>query len=305
MKVKAIECPPFLKQGDTIGICAPARKVSQQDIEEAVRILETWGLFPVLGKNLFGASDQFSGTDEQRAEDLQEFLNDSAIKAVISARGGYGTMRIVDKLDFTEFAINPKWIIGYSDITVLHSHIHRNLHCSTMHATMPYNFGKDPHSTETLRHALFGDPVAYRSPNETRGVNRTGLAEGILVGGNLSLLFALQGSASDLDTNGKILFLEDLDEYLYHIDRMMLSLKRAGKLAGLKGMIIGGMNEMKDNPVPYGKSAEEIVMEHVSGFSFPVCYGFPAGHGQKNYALSLGRKVHLDVEDKQAMLTFV
>src|SRR5574337_1187744 len=165
--MKNITCPPYLQPGDAIGICAPARKVAQSDIEPAVRILESWGLFPVLGKNLFGEHHQFSGTDEQRAEDLQAFLDDSSIKAIISARGGYGTMRIADALDFTEFLEQPKWLIGYSDITVLHSHLHRQIHCATMHATMPYNFGKDPHSTETLRHALFGTPLAYRAVNAT------------------------------------------------------------------------------------------------------------------------------------------
>ncbi|HLG03028.1 MAG TPA: LD-carboxypeptidase [Bacteroidia bacterium] len=303
--MKSVICPPFLQRGDTIGICAPARKVGQEDIEPAVKILESWGLFPVLGKNLFGADNQFSGTDAQRAEDLQEFLNDPAIKAVISARGGYGTMRIIDRLDFTGFAENPKWIIGYSDITVLHSHVSRHLHCATMHATMPYNFNRDPHSTETLRQALFGVPAAYRETNETDVPNRAGTGEGVLVGGNLSLLFALQGSASDIETEGKILFLEDLDEYLYHIDRMVLSLKRARKLEGLKGLIIGGMHEMKDNPVPYGKTAEEIIAEQVAEYDYPVCYGFPAGHGVKNYALQLGKKVRLDVETDLSHLTFL
>jgi muramoyltetrapeptide carboxypeptidase len=303
--MKTITRPPFLQRGDTIGICAPARKISQAEIEEAIITLETWGLFPVLGKNLFGSENQYSGSDLARAEDFQAFLDDPAIKAVISARGGYGTMRIIDQLDFSEFVENPKWLIGYSDFTVVHSHVHRHLHVSTMHATMPVNFGKDAHSTDTLRLALFGEALAYRAPSCAGCANRPGIAEGPLVGGNLSLLYAMQGSLSDLDTNGKILFIEDLDEYLYHIDRMMLSLKRAGKLQGIKGLLVGGMDGMRDNTVPFGKTAEQIIMEHAAEFSFPVGFGFPAGHGEKNYALIMGGKVRLDVDEHHTMLTFL
>ncbi len=304
MKPHEINSPPFLKSGDTIGICATARKVSRAEMEAAIRILESWGLFVVLGKNLFDECNQYSGTDLQRTEDLQDFLDDPNIKAVISGRGGYGTLRIIDSLDFSEFEKNPKWIIGYSDITVLHSHIHRNFHTATLHATMPINFLKDEYSTETLRMVLFGEPLAYKSENKLQEKNRIGIAEGQLVGGNLSLLYALQNSISDIDTNGKILFLEDLDEYLYHIDRMILSLKRAGKFAGIKGLIIGGMNEMKDNAIPFGKNAEQIIAEHVAEYDFPVCYGFPAGHDMKNYALPLGKKVKLDVGEKISEIIF-
>jgi muramoyltetrapeptide carboxypeptidase len=297
--------PPYLKPGDKIGICATARKVFRINMEEAAKIPESWGMEVVFGKNLFGDLHQFSGTDEERAEDLQTFLDDPEIKAVFCARGGYGTMRIIDLLDFTEFKKHPKWIVGYSDITVLHSHIHTNCNTATLHATMPINFKLDLFSTESMRKALMGIPVEYKTENKTAGKNRPGKAEGQLIGGNLSLLYAMLHSDSDINTNGKILFLEDLDEYLYHVDRMVLSLKRAGKFNGLKGLIIGDMIQMKDNEILFGKNAEEIIAEHVERFDFPVCYGFPAGHDIKNYALPFGKTALLDVGVDSATLTFL
>ena len=192
-----------------------------------------------------------------------------------------------------------------SDITVLHSHIHQNFHTSTLHATMPINFKKDEYSTETLRMALFGEPLSYKAKNIGIVKNKIGIAEGQLVGGNLSLLYSMQGSVSDIETKGKILFLEDLDEYLYHMDRMLLSLKRAGKFDGIKGLIIGGMNDMKDNTIPFGKTVEQIISETVSEYDFPVCFGFPAGHDVKNYALPLGANVKLDVRVDLAELDFL
>ncbi|MBI3510323.1 MAG: LD-carboxypeptidase [Bacteroidetes bacterium] len=296
--------PPFLSPGDTIGICAVARKISREEIESAIKKIEAEGYYVALGKNLFGNHNQFSGTDEERTEDLQNFLDDPEIKAVISARGGYGTLRIIDKIDFKKFQKSPKWIIGYSDITVLHSHIHTNFHIATLHATMPINFHLDEFSTRTLFHALAGRTLAYRCENKTPVKNREGICEGEIVGGNLSLLYALQNSVSDIDTNGKILFIEDLDEYLYHIDRMMLSLKRAGKFAGLKGLIVGGMSEMKDNAIPFGKSAEEIIEEHVAEYNFPVCYGFPAGHDKENYSMIFGEKIKLDIGSNISNIEF-
>ncbi len=294
--------PPHLRPGDTIGICATARKVTAAELEPAIKTLESWGLYVALSPNLFGEDHQFSGTDEQRASDLQQFLDDPQIKAVISARGGYGTLRIIDAIDFTAFRRNPKWIVGYSDITVLHSHIHRNFEIPTLHATMPINFGRDAYSTETLRMALFGEALGYKAENTLPVQNRAGDGEGVLAGGNLSLLYALQGSASDIDLQGKILFIEDLDEYLYHVDRMVLSLKRAGKLEGLSGLVVGGMNDMKDNAVPFGKSAEEIIRETVAEYDYPVCFSFPAGHDVRNYALPFGMKARLSVDPGEAIL---
>lgn len=284
--------PPYLKKGDTIGIIACARKISREEMDPVIEILKGWGLKVELGKNLFNGDCQFSGTDAERAEDLQTMLNDASIKAVISARGGYGTMRIIDKIDFTAFQKNPKWLVGYSDITVLHSHIH-TLGIETLHATMPINFHKDAEALETLRKALFGEKIKYEISSHP--LNRIGIAEGELVGGNLSLLYALAGSVSDIDTTGKILFIEDLDEYLYHIDRMMMNLKRSGKLSHLAGLVVGGMSDMKDNAIPFGKTAEEIILDAVKEYNYPVCFHFPAGHIDKNLALYLGRKAKLEV----------
>jgi muramoyltetrapeptide carboxypeptidase len=296
--------PPYLKPGDKIGICATARKVFRLNIEEIAKIIEGWGMKVEFSKNLFGDVNQYSGTDKERAEDLQHFLDDPEIKAILCARGGYGTLRIIDRLDFTAFKKNPKWVVGYSDITVLHSHIHTNCNIATLHATMPVNFKLDLFSTESLRKALMGIAISYETENKTSVANRPGKGEGQLVGGNLSLLYAMLHSDSDIDTNGKILFLEDLDEYLYHIDRMVLSLKRAGKFRGLKGLIVGGMSQMRDNEIPFGLDAEQIIAEHVEEYDFPVCYGFPAGHDLKNYALPLGLTVSVHFEERKSGINY-
>jgi muramoyltetrapeptide carboxypeptidase len=293
--------PPYLKKGDKIGITAPARKISKEEIQFAADTFKKWGLEVVFGKNLFGSENQYSGSDEQRTEDMQKMLDDASIRAIISARGGYGTLRIIDKLDFKIFQEKPKWIIGYSDITVLHSHIHQNFEIETLQATMPINFHKDEESVETLKKVLFGETISYKI--NSHPLNRNGKAEGTLVGGNLSLLYALKGSKSGISTSGKILFIEDLDEYLYHIDRMMISLKRAGKLSHLAGLVVGGMTDMKDNTIPFGKTAEQIISDAVKEFDYPVCFGFPAGHAQKNLALPFGRRANLKVSGNSS-LTF-
>jgi muramoyltetrapeptide carboxypeptidase len=285
--------PEFLKKGGKIGIIAPARKVSMEEMLPAIEILNSWGLEVVLGKNLFCEENQFSGSDEQRAEDLQTMLNDSSIKAIISARGGYGTLRIIDKIDFSKFIKQPKWIIGYSDITVLHSHIH-TLGVATIHATMPINFTKNTEATESLRKALFGETITYNFQTHPLNKNTKNNIEGEIIGGNLSLIYALATSVSDIDTKGKILFIEDLDEYLYHIDRMMLNLKRSGKLTDLKALVVGGMTDMKDNSVPFGKTAEEIILDAVKEYNYPVYFAFPAGHIDRNLALYFGKKAKLE-----------
>lgn len=290
--------PTYLKRGDKIGIVATARKISKEELQPAIDILYSWGLEVVLSKNLFNTDNQYSGTDDERADDLQMMLDDSSVKAIISARGGYGTIRIIDKLDFTSFQKSPKWIIGYSDITVLHSHIH-NFGIETIHATMPINFTKNEEATESLRKVLFGEIINYKI--ESHPLNRKGIAEGEIVGGNLSLLYALSGSDSDIDTKGKILFIEDLDEYLYHIDRMMMQLKRAGKLDNLAGLIVGGMTEMKDNLIPFGKTAEQIIIDVIKEYNYPVCFNFPAGHIDRNLAIIMGRNVKLTVNGKNTL----
>lgn len=293
--------PSYLKKGDKVGIVACARKVSLEEISEAVEVFKSWGLEITFGKNVFGQQDQFSGSDVERAEDLQNMFDDPLVKAVICARGGYGTVRIIDKIDFSKFKSQPKWMIGFSDITVLHSHIH-NLGIETLHAKMLLNINKNTESTESMRKALFGESLNYTV--QPTVLNRGGNAEGELIGGNLSLMYALTGSVSEMDTKGKILFLEDLDEYLYHVDRMMISLKRAGKLKGLAGLVIGGMTDMKDNAIPFGKTAEQIIMDAVKEYDYPVCFDFPAGHIDRNLAMYFGRKVDLMVSEKGASLSF-
>jgi len=283
-----------LKKNDKIAIISTARKITYDEIKPALEILESWGLIPVLGAYLFSEENQYSGSDIKRAADLQAALDNDEIKAIICARGGYGTVRIIDKIDFTRFIQNPKWIIGYSDATVLHSHIQNNFGLETIHGSMLLNFTKNSvEALSSLHKALFEGSFSHDT--STHPLNRNGKAEGILVGGNLSLLYALNNTASDLYTDGKILFIEDLDEYLYHIDRMIINLKRSGKLSNLAGLVIGGMTDMNDNTVPFGKTAEEIIAEAVAEFNYPVCFGFPAGHIDDNRAIILGQKVKLEV----------
>ncbi len=291
--------PKYLEKGDKIAIIAPARCINFDEVHPSIRLFQKWGLEVVLGTNIFRKCNQFSGKDELRQADLQQVLDDESIRAIICARGGYGTVRIVDQLDFSTFCTHPKWIIGYSDITVLHAHIQRHFGIETLHATMPVNITSDTvvnDSQETLKNALFGKSISYRFPRNP--LSRSGEADAVLVGGNLSILYSLMGSDSEIDTAGKILFLEDVDEYLYHIDRMMMNLKRAGKLTNLKGLIVGGMDRMKDNTIPFGKTANEIIADVTREFPYPVCFDFPAGHGETNLALILGRKVKFTVDNE-------
>ncbi len=298
--------PPYLKQGYTIGIVATARKISQEELEPAIKKFKEWDINVSLGTNIYEAFNQYAGTDEQRAFDLQQMLDDETINAIIIARGGYGTVRIIDRIDFSSFIRHPKWIVGYSDVTVLHSHINQQFEIETLHATMPLNFpidGKDNNALTSLKKALFGEKISYEI--DSSSLNKAGSAEGMFVGGNLSLLYALAGTPSDISTSGKVLFIEDLDEYLYHIDRMMMQLKRSGKLKNLAGLVIGGMTEMKDNTVLFGKTAYEIIAEAVAEYNYPVCFNFPAGHIEDNRALIMGRKVMLDVSTDKASLSFI
>jgi muramoyltetrapeptide carboxypeptidase len=298
--------PRYLKPGDTVAIVAPARKVSPSEMEPAIRLLKSWGLQVITGQHLFGACNQYSGTDEERASDLQMMLDDPGVSAIFAARGGYGTVRIIDQLDFTAFCRRPKWIVGFSDVTVMHAHIHSQFGIETLHAAMPFTFPKDGlenATTLSLKKALFGESLEYKLP--TSEFSKAGNCEGILIGGNLSILYAINGTSSDIATNGKVLFIEDLDEYLYHIDRMMLNLKRTGMLSGLAGMIIGGMSKMNDNTIPFGKTAEEIIREAIAEYSFPVYFGFPAGHCDDNRALIMGRKISLAVTVAETRMVFM
>ena len=293
-------CPPYLKKGDKIAITCPAKKLPGS-IESAVNLLESWGLEVVLGDTVKASHFQYAGDDELRRKDFQRFLDDDSVKAIIAARGGYGTIRIIDSLDFGRFRTQPKWIVGFSDITVLHSHIHQNQDVQTIHGQMPLNVpeGTKP-SLESLRKALFGESLNYTYPSGD--VYRPGASTGTLIGGNLTLLVIMAGSASEMSYRGKILFIEDVGEYLYSIDRMMWSLKRAGKLANLNGLIVGGFTGLKDNEEPFGQSVEEIIMDKVKEYSYPVCFNFPAGHICDNHALIMGKNVTLDVTEQSVNL---
>jgi muramoyltetrapeptide carboxypeptidase len=288
--------PANLKQGDKVVILSTARKISEAEIEPAKKVLEGWGLEVVFGGNLFNEEDQFSGTTEQRTLDFQNALDDEHTKAIICARGGYGTVKIIDELDFSKFKNQPKWMVGYSDVTVLHNHVNQNFNIETLHATMPINFiSNTKESLGSLQNALFGNVLNYDFG--THSMNRSGAREGELVGGNLSIIYSLTGTNSQIDTTGKILFLEDLDEYIYHIDRMMMNLKRAGMLENLAGLIVGGMSDMNDNTIPYGKTAKEIVKDTVSEYDYPVCFDFPAGHIDDNRTLIMGGEAKLTVSN--------
>lgn len=287
--------PPFLHLGDKVGIAASARKISQAELAPALKTLSEAGLEVHFNDGLFAASDQFAGDDQHRVSYLQKMLDDPQIKAILFARGGYGSLRIVDQLDFSLFRQSPKWLVGYSDITILHAHL-QQLGYESLHATMPINFETvQQESLLGLFEVLKGKLPLYSVENSL--LNRNGEAIAEVVGGNLSTLFSLLGSETFPDTKGKILFLEDLDEYLYHIDRMILAIKRAGKLQQLAGLIIGGMTDMHDNSIPFGQTANEIIAHHTAEFSFPVCFGFPAGHQSDNRPIILGHKSHLSVQD--------
>jgi muramoyltetrapeptide carboxypeptidase len=295
--------PPYLSRNDIVGIAAPARKISREELQPTLDLLKSWGLKVVLASNIFEVFHQYAGNDELRATGFQELLDNERVKAIICARGGYGCVRIIDKLDFTKFKENPKWISGYSDLTVFHSHIHSNFGVETLHATLAINTSSNTENAlESFRKVLFGEKISYEI--ERHELNRIGATRGILTGGNLSVLFSLSDSVSDIDTQGKILFLEDLEEYLYHIDRMMMQLKRSGKLNNLAGIIIGGMNNMNDNKVPFGKNAYEIIADVVSEYKYPVCFDFPAGHIYDNNAIIMGRIVELVVNDEFTIVRF-
>jgi muramoyltetrapeptide carboxypeptidase len=297
--------PPILKIGDTVGIVAPARKVDRADIDVAVKLLQSWGLNVILGKNLFGEHHQFSGTDSERAADFQSMIENPDVRAIICARGGYGSIRLLEEINLRQLQREPKWVVGYSDITVFHGILNSWYMMETIHATMPINFPKDGTSnisTESLRRALFGEKSMYSIPSHP--LNREGVAKGLLCGGNLSILSSLSGTDADIITNDKILFIEDLDEYLYHIDRMMMTLKRSGKLKTLAGIVVGGMTDMRDNTIPFGMDALQIISKAVEEFGYPVCFNFPAGHQSDNVVLIMGRSATLTVKDNGSCLDF-
>lgn len=292
--------PEKLKIGDKIGVISTARKITLDELAPAIKTIESWELKVELGSNLFEADNQFSGTIEQRSTDLQTMIDDDSIKAILCARGGYGTVQIIDNIDFSKLKNKPKWIVGYSDVTVLHSHLNK-LGIASLHATMPINFKTNAkESLASLKNGLFGNENNILCGPHP--FNKFGKVEAEVVGGNLSILYSLLGSNSDVDTDGKILFIEDLDEYMYHVDRMMINLKRNGKLKNLKALIIGGMSDMNDNTIPFGKTAEEIILEYIKEFDFPVCFNFPAGHLDDNRTLVFGKECTLEINENGVIL---
>lgn len=297
--------PPPVRPGSKIRIVSPAGKIEEKHVMPAVDWLRKQGYKVQPGEHVFAQHFQFAGTDEQRLADLQEALDDPETGAIICSRGGYGTVRIIDKLDFTKFSEKPKWLVGFSDITILHSCLH-NLGFATVHGVMPRYFfdesGAPKEDLTSLMKLISGKGIGYETG--TTGFNRAGEATGELVGGNLSIVASLQGTKYELDTKGKILFLEDIDEYLYHTDRMIRQLKMSGKLDNLAGLVLGDFTDMKDNESPFGKTVHEIIYEAVEEYDYPVCFGFPAGHDKKNLALAFGKKWHMNVSSDKTTLNF-
>ncbi len=299
-----IKIPPYLKKGDTIGLVCPAGFMPPEKMQTCVAVLQSWGYKVKTGATMESRSENcFSGTDEERLKDLQQQLDDDEVKAILCARGGYGVGRIIDKLDFSLFKKKPKWITGFSDITVLHLHIYANFKIACLHAPMAAAFNDDQFKNpyvQSLRKALSGKKARYQcGPHK---FNSKGEAVGELVGGNLSLFTHLTGTASDCKTKGKILFLEDIGEYLYNVDRMFHQLKRSGKLSRLAGLIIGGFTDMKDTERPFGKSVYGIIHDLIKEFDYPVCFNFPVSHGRENYALKVGVGYKLRVGKNKVFL---
>lgn len=298
-----ITVPPYLKKGDLIGIVCPSGFMPGKKAETCIEVLTQWGYRVKIGKTLGNQFHYFSGTDAERLSDLQAMLDDTEVKAVLCGRGGYGMSRIIDELDFKKFKKNPKWLIGFSDITVLHAHVYSQLNIASLHAPMAAAFNDGEHEKEfvqSLRKALKG--VAANYSCDAHKLNLQGKATGELVGGNLSLVAHLVGSRSSFKTKGKILFLEDVGEYIYNVDRMFIQLKRSGMLDGLAGLVIGGFTEMKDTTIPFGSDVFSIIHSHVKDKGYPVCFDFPVSHDKNNYALKVGVKHQLSITAKKVSL---
>lgn len=301
-----IEHPPYLKKGSVVGITCPSGYVSEDRVRFAVETLKLWGFQVKVGKTVGSEHHYFSGTDEERKQDLQQVLDDPNINAILMGRGGYGLSRIIDELDFSKFQLNPKWICGFSDITVLHNHIHRQMQLPTLHSPMCGSFTPDTINSAHIKRfyaSLIGESQHYHT--EPHKLNRTGTTTGILTGGNLAILTHLVGSASDIEMHGKILFIEDIGEHLYKVDRMMLTLKRAGKLKDLRGLVVGGFTEMEDTDRPFGQTVEELIWDKVAEYDYPVCFGLPAGHIDENHTLTLGMAHKLNVTTQGGQLHLI
>ena len=290
---------PFLKLGSKIAIAAPARKVTPEEMQFAIDWIKEKGFVPIYDDRLFVEHHIFAGNDDFRAAVFQEYLDNEYIEAIWLARGGYGSIRIIDRLDFTKFLQHPKWIVGFSDGTVLHAKL-SCLGVPSLHAAMPFYFtNKTFEAKQSLYDSLTGKSLCYEFP--THPQNRMGQMEGEIVGGNLSVLIAMMGSDTFPELDGKILFIEEVDEYIYHVDRMMRALKRAGKLEHLKGLIVGGLTQIHDNTHPFGQTVEEVIAEVVSEYSYPLCFGFPSGHFDDNRTLFFGRKSRVEVTSQKSV----
>ena len=288
--------PPKLNRGDKVALIATARHISKNELLPAIEVIHKWGLQIEYGENLFKIHNQFAGSEKERSDDLQKMLDDKSIKAVFCVRGGYGTVRIIDKIDFSFFLNNPKWIVGYSDITVLHNHIN-NFGIASLHASMPINFKDNTaKSLNSIYNCLF--ELQNNIACNPFPLNKFGVAKGEVVGGNLSVIYSLLGSASDINTKDKILFIEDLDEYLYHIDRMIFNLFRNKKFSSIRGLIVGGMTKMNDNKIPFGKNANEIIFEKTRNLNIPICFNFPSGHLDDNQSIVFGKESSLIVSEE-------
>jgi muramoyltetrapeptide carboxypeptidase len=308
---KKIKRPPYLQPGNTIGITCPAGFSLLETIQPSIDLIQSWGFKVQLGTTIGKMDHTFGGTDAERVADFQQMMDDPNINAILCATGGYGAVRMVDLLNFQSFKQNPKWVIGFSDITVLHSHLHQVVHVASLHSKMCGSFPKEWANADevqqasilSIKDALEGKKISY--PSMPVEHNRIGSAKGLLVGGNLKILENLNGSASMINTDGKILFVEDVGEPLYNIDRMFCNLLRSGKLAKLSGLIVGGFSNIKvDNPaVPFGRDIYTIVKEKVAAFNYPVCFDFPVGHIKNNFALKCGLPHQLIVENNQVQLT--
>jgi len=299
--------PEYLTKGDTIAIVAPSGVLKNYDnyINKAKELLKSWGLNVIVGKNVFNDDGHFAGTDNERTLDFQNALDDKSIKGIWCARGGYGAVRVIDNLNFEKYKLEPKWIIGYSDITAIHNELHI-LNSESIHAIMCKSLNEldidNSESVSLLKKTLFGEKITYKI--KTNSYNIEGSTSGKLVGGNLTLLHCMLGSKSSINTEGKILFIEDLGEYLYHIDRMLYSLKRAGYFDNLNGLIVGDFTDLRKNTTPFGRNLKELILEIVSDYNIPVLFDFPAGHGKENFPLILGREIELIVEKEDSNIIF-
>ena len=300
-----IKIPPYLKKGNTIGLTCPAGYMAKEKAQTCINTLQQWGFEVMVGKTLGSdSSTYFSGTDEERLNEIQAMLDDNSIHAILCGRGGYGVSRIIDQLNFTRFKKNPKWIIGFSDITILHAHIYSNYKIASLHAPMAAAFNNGAADNEyiiSLQKAMLGKMSKYKCP--AHSFNKQGTASGELVGGNLSLLTHVIGTPSDIDTKNKLLFIEDIGEQIYSTDRMLYQLKRSGKLESLAGLIIGGFTDVKDTERPFGKSIEEVIHDLVRNYDYPICFNFPVSHEKENYALKVGGTYELKIGTKTVQLT--